>query len=204
MGMCTIQEARKVLMGAEVSLRELMEQGLGQHRYTDVAVIAGMAEGVSRLLLGDRARPPVQPTPPNVATETRSPRKTAKKARSRTQKREYPRFERDGDKLVKVGWSKKHKEQYEHRAPREAVIAFARHLAGHARDGEVFAMEDLLPVPDLSGGEVPAYQVYLTLAWLRQADAVEKKGRDGYVLRDRSLAEGGLDKLWNAVAQRSA
>jgi len=116
----------------------------------------------------------------------------------------YPRFERDGDKLVKVGWSKKKREQYEHRAPYEVVLACARHLASHALAGKVFAMENLLPVPDASGGEIPAYQAYLTLAWLRQAGAVEKKGRDGYVLRDESLAGDGFDKLWASLSARAA
>ena len=124
--------------------------------------------------------------------------------RNASKKRDYPRFERDGDKLVKLGWSKKQKSQYEHRAPHAAVLAFGRHVANHFGEGEVFAMESLLPVPDESGEEVPGYQAYLTLAWLKHVGAVEKKGRDGYVLRDGSLADGGLDRLWDALEVRTA
>ena len=84
------------------------------------------------------------------------------------------------------------------------MIAFVRHLASHVAAGELFVMENVLPAPDVtSGGEVPAYQAYLTLAWLRHAGVVDKKGRDGYVLRVEPLTNGELDKLWDKLPQRS-
>jgi hypothetical protein len=115
----------------------------------------------------------------------------------------YPRFHRDGDRLVKTGWSKKNRESYEHRAPRGTVIAFVRHLVSRVGAGEVFGIEGLLPVPDVSNGEVPAYQVYLTLAWLRTVGAIEKKGRDGYRLVSDGLAEKRLDEYWSQLPEHS-
>ena len=130
------------------------------------------------------------------------PARTA--AKKTTKKAGYPRYERSGDKLVKVGWSKKHKDQYEHRAPRAAVIAVARQLSGQVKANEVFEVPDILPVADPSGGEVPSYQVYLVLGWLRDAGAIEKKGRDGYVLRDGSIGGEGLDRLWGSLKVQAA
>jgi hypothetical protein len=133
-------------------------------------------------------------------------RQTKHRSLGRTRRpRGYPRFEREGDKLVKIGWSKKSREEYEHRAPRDAVVAFAQHLGESVSDGQVFAVEDLMPVRAVNGDdEIPAYQVYLTLKWLQDIGAVEKQGRDGYVLRNRALSEGGLDEYWGGLPERKA
>lgn len=204
--MGTIQDARGVLSGAERSLRQLMESALREQRYVDIAEIAGLADGVTRLLQG-RAVEHVLPAPLPAASivDGRQQSEVTPKKSAKSTKSEYPHFECDGDKLVKIGWSKKNKAAYEHRAPREAVIAFARHLTGSVIEGKVFVVEELLPVPDVAnGGEIPAYQVYLTLAWLREVGAVVKKGRDGYVLRRGGLANGALDKFWASLPARVA
>jgi len=206
--MCTIEKAKAVLATAQISLKELMEGAIGQQKYGEVAQIAGLAEGLSRLMVGEdscrqeSAVSPANRLAPGIRGQVPD-RDRPGKVRARVKsKAEYPRFERDGDKLVKVGWSKKHKDEYEHRASRETVIAVARHIASRVKAGQVFEVESLLPVLDGSGGEVPAYQVYLTLAWLRSAGAVEKKGRDGQILRDGSIGSGGLDKLWAGTPVR--
>lgn len=116
---------------------------------------------------------------------------------------DYPRFEKDGRRLVKLGWSKKNKKAYEHRVPHETVVGFVHHLSSIVDQGQVFEVEKILPVRDSSGDEIPAYQIYVTLAWLRESGAVEKKGRDGYVLRDGSLPDGGVDKYWESLPARA-
>jgi hypothetical protein len=203
MGMAGIQDARRILSEAETKLRELITAALNEQRYADVAHVAGLADGVARLLGGVAVVPGV--TTLSAGGHTPDANEHRPSRGSKRPKKAYPRFERDGDKLVKIGWSKKNKSSYEHRAPREAVIAFTRHLAGSADEGKVFVVEDLLPVPDVAnGGEIPAYQIYLTLAWLRDVGAVAKKGRDGYVLRGGGLANGALDKFWASLPARVA
>lgn len=204
-GMGTVHDARRILAGTEASLRQIMEAALREQRYGDVGEIAPLADGVARLQ-GRVTEPQIlqisQVAPPPSSPASSSgpiaqPRKSHKS--------EYPRFERDDDKLVKIGWSKKNKATYEHRAPREAVTAFTRHVSANVPEGKVFAVEDLLPVPDVAnGGEIPAYQVYLTLAWLQHVGAVAKKGRDGYVLRRDGLGNGTLDSFWASLPIRSA
>jgi hypothetical protein len=202
--MGTIQEARNVIASAEASLRELIQQGLKEQRYAEIAEVAALADGIARLRqipLHVFEEVPETAVIGGSATSRRP--KAARSKRSRP-KADYPRFERDGDKLVKVGWSKKNRDSYEHRASREVVVAFARHLSGNVPEGKAFAVEDLIPVPDVTnGGEIPAYQIYLTLAWLRHAGAVEKKGRDGYLLRRGALTDPALDRLWAHLPARA-
>lgn len=199
--MGTIQDAKGVLAAAEGSLRQLIEQAMREQRYPDVAAIAGLAEGLAKLIQGRASESAAM----FGASEQSLNAAAGKPAAGKSRKTEYPHFVREGDKLVKIGWSKKNKSSYEHKAPRAAVNAFARHLAGNVVEGKVFVIEDLFPVPDISnGGDLPSYQVYVTLAWLRQEDVIQKKGRDGYILRRGGLGDGALDKLWAALPARSA
>ena len=193
-----------MLVEAEAALRKLMEEGIREHRYSEVAEIAALAEALTKLLMPPGTPQEVHLVTPRSPPTAPLPRPSARTASREKDKPDYPRFERDGDKLVKIGWSRKHREQYEHRAPRDTVASFARHLARQVKVGQVFEVEELLPVVDSANGEIPAYQVYLTLAWLRAEGAVEKKGRDGHVLRDASIAAGGFDKLWEGVPIRAS
>jgi hypothetical protein len=206
--MDTIQEARLVLAGAERALRKLIEHGLKEQQYAEVAKIAGFAEGVTRLLNGQGQLTTANASIIEGATQSTRLSRTApvrQHATSKARRDEYPRFERDVDTLVKIGWSKKHKAPYEHRAQRETVINFAKHLSSVTSDGRVFAVEELIPVLDaVNGAEIPAYQVYLVLAWLRQVGVVEKKGRNGYLWRNRALNGGELDQFWNSLPAHTA
>jgi len=183
-----------------------MMASLKQQRYADIAEVARMADGVAKLLHGEALRVPgtAKAATAQASQKPKEDRRPSSTSRTRGSKLDYPRFERDADRLIKIAWSKKHREEYEHRASRDAVDAFVRHLLARVPEGEVFDVEGLLPVPDLRGGDIPAYQLYLTLAWLRSAGAIEKKGRDGYIVRDGSLGDGGLDRLWSSIPERKA
>ena len=204
MGMNAIQEAKGVLADAEKALRDIMQRELKAQRYAELADLAGMADGLTRLASasgnGLVAKP--LPTRPSGSRQTRPvaiqmPRKKSGSRKS------YPRFERIDDKLIKIGWSKKSREEYEHRAPRSAVLAFTEHLGANTKKDRTFVIDQLLPVHDSAGEELPSYQVYLTLAWLRQAGAVEKRGRDGYVRTLEPLDGSTLDTLWDQIPDRS-
>ena len=204
--MDTVQAARKIIRDAETSLRKLMEKALSEQRYAEIKDIADLADGVSRLVSQGRAAVSSSPAtaPDKAAPVVRRTRKTKpKKKQSGTNGSGYPRFERDENRLVKLGWSKKNKKPYEHRVPREAVFTFAQHLADNVPEGNIFDVDTLLPIENASGEELPSYQVYVTLAWLRDVGAVEKKGRDGYVIRDESLANGRVEEQWNSLPIRS-
>ena len=198
------EEANKVVVCAEASLRTLAEQALEARAYAEVAHIASLADALRGVAERSEATVDSAPAAVNVASlRSELPVRRAKRslkspARAR---RGYPRFERDGDKLVKIGWSKKSREEYEHRAPRAAVEAFTQFLASKVPTGEKFLIEDLLPVGNGADGELPSYQVYLTLAWLRELGAVKKVGREGYILQ-KDTVNGGLDELWEQTEAR--
>lgn len=61
-------------------------------------------------------------------------------------------------------------------------------------------MDDLLPMTDQKGEEIPSYQAYLVLAWLRSLAAVQKASRGGYVCQSERLQQVQLDAAWEALA----
>ncbi len=214
--MDTIQSARQVILDAETYLRDLISKALAEQRYTDVREIAELADGVAKLLKSNNIQlsvsPPIESSGSNIhkkemlsGNKARSPERIQPVSR-RTQyiKKGYPKFVRDEDRLVKVGWSKKNKSEYEHRVPRETVLAFVRYLDHTVEEAKVFDIDGLFPISDGSGGEVPGYQVYVIVAWLREAGVIEKKGRDGYLIRDKSILRGDLDEQWKSLQSRSA
>lgn len=210
--MDTIQAAQKVLGDAEDSLNKLIEKALAEQRYEDIKGLANLADGIARLTRGEMPNPEpplrtLDPSPQYRVSEPPYRPPTAARAKTKrraSRKSQYPRFERDGDRLVKIGWSKKNKKEYEHRVLRAAARTFVFHLADKAINGAVFDVEGLLPVIDISGDEVPAYQVYLILAWLRDSGLLEKKGRDGYLVRDKELLRGNFDELWNNLRTKES
>ena len=200
-------ESCKVIVAAETSLRSLAEKALADRSYADVAHIASLADALRELSqradggvdLPQAARPNRSPASLGRVNRPATPRS---KTRARAS-RGYPRFERDGEKLVKIGWSKKGREEYEHRAPRKAMEAFVEYLSSRAREGEAISVDDVLLVRNGAGDQLPSYQVYLALAWLRELGAIKKVGREGYFLQGDMITNGGLDELWARTEVRN-
>lgn len=198
-------DARNVLISAESSVRSLTESALATRAYSDVASLASIADALRRLVeeVGGAADSPPAGIEPTAHIGTRAIARSTRPPAARRDRRQYPLFERDGDKLIKIGWSKKAREEYEHRAPRSAVLAFAEHLGARTSRGVPFLIEELLPVRDAAGQELPSYQVYLALAWLRQVGAVAKHGRNGYSRTVDVLDGSAFETLWARVSERS-
>lgn len=195
--MVTVRDGHKIIFEAELALRKLIERGLQEQRYSEIAEIANLVQGLVKLLQPNGAPPSPAPTAARSREALQSGRHSGKRD-------EYPRFERDEERLTKVGWSKRKKEPYEHRAPRSAVVSVARRISS-IPEGKVFLMESLLPITDVTTGtELPAYQIYLTLAWLRTRGAIRKKGRDGYILKAGALSDDVLQNLWERTPARSS
>ncbi len=127
-------------------------------------------------------------------------RTSSRPAQKRKLTRDYPKFRREDDELVKIGWSKRAKEEYEHRAPKSAVFTLIAALAKIASKKRQFTMEAVLPVNADDGTQVPDYQSYLGLAWLRHENLIVQHGRRGYSIPKPGNFEAAVVKLWNDLA----
>jgi hypothetical protein len=211
--MMELQEAADILARAERDLRALIERALAEQRYRDVVAIASIADKQAELLstvekggageVPTVSSDPLQKAGRFVTRKTRNRAALAKEEPREASVRsaDYPRFEREGDRLVKVGWSKKDRRTYEHRAARKAILAFVRGVNEKAADDKIFTMEELLPLTS-NGEEVPTYQAYLALAWLRDLGVIERKGKSGYVLQHGPCSQEAMTNYWKQLPAR--
>ena len=175
--------------------------GAGGGAPTIVPKRVGEAEAAAIVRTGN-GRSPASAT---KRTQLKQRRKGGAKTSSRTipQATAYPRFLRDGNHLIKIGWSKKEKAQYEHKAPKAVLHLLLASLIAAGREGHRFTTDDVLPLREASdGAEVPSYQAYLCLAWLRSEGLIEQHGRQGYSLPNPDLLTASLEKCWERLARR--
>jgi hypothetical protein len=143
------------------------------------------------------------PRAPRVVRSGRKAGRTRKKSRPTRKAGDYPKFLREGESLVKIGWSKKEKATYEHKAPRRVLTALVGALEKTGRGGKRFSFEDLLPIADPDGGgEVPSYQAYLALAWMRTEALLTQHGRQGYSIPDGIDLSELINTRWEELTTR--
>ena len=198
-----MEAAEEVLKEAERRIRTLLQEAAAEGDYDAVAPLAGLAKQVGTMVEGRRAPStrPSRPGPPKPKRRKVSAVKTTKKTRktnSRSKKRAgYPKFRREGDHLIKVGWSKTDKAEYEHRAPKAVVDALVAALVAEASEGSLVTMDAVLPLLEKDGTELPAYQAYLCLAWMRAEGLVDARGRKGYSIAEGVDLAADVDGRWN-------
>jgi hypothetical protein len=227
--MGTLQEATGILRTAEQGLRDLIAAAAARGEYDDLPRLAEWAKHVSAILndqpMPDRLPEPAQmqapPAPANAdtrangnpaiprgrrdsgSTQRSKLRPRVKGVAGRRTKTDYPKFFREGELLVKVGWSKGDRKTYEHKAPRRVVDALVQTLVQAGKGGQRFVMEGLLPLKDQTdNSDIPDYQSYLTLAWLRSAGLIVQHGRQGYSLPPDSDLPRETAQLWAALTTR--
>lgn len=194
---------------AEEDLQDLIKRGLEAKAYAEIAAVAALAESMSSILSGTASMRVGTNGHPAERSTARGDRKVAARRQATHAapprlrvKLDYPQFEREGDRLIKIGWSKKDRRTYEHRAPRPIVMSVVSRLASGVIPGRVFTMDKLQPFQDDHGQEVPAYQAYLVLKWLQKIGAVTKRGKDGYIAQGGALTHDHIARAWDALRER--
>jgi hypothetical protein len=184
-----MKQAVGILREAEVKLCGLIPKALAGRRDEE----AGQLMELARLLADARCshtRPGSAErggtATPSCVDTTRAPRPERKrhaKARKKRKASPYPKFFRENNALLKLGWSRKSRSEYEHRASREAVLVVAERVAEVASRQNRFTVEDLGDVRIARGEElISGCQVYLCIAWFRRAGLIVQHGRRGYTL----------------------
>lgn len=200
-----LDRAAQAVRHCETQLRTLIAEASAAGDYDAVDRLTAWA----RTLRGMQSSAPVSsvgwavPTTPSEGATGGSsagapPAPRTRHTAKRNAKPDYPRFSRQRNDLVKTGWSKKDKQEYQHRAPWVVVEALARRL--NEKRGEVFTSDDIFPVTNSDGTDVPSYQAYLCLAWFRFEGLVVQDGRQGYYVSiDTDVLAAALER-WESIA----
>jgi len=208
--MDALSKGQSILRTAEAALREAISQAAEAGDYEATVTLALWAQQLARLSAspdGQRTEPASPPAAvPLVPAAVTAEAVTAGSARPKreqrpkaTRREDYPRFFKKGNLLIKVGWSKREKAEYQHKAPRPVVETVVEALRSAARDQGPIAIPELLPLKSPSGEEVPSYQVYLCLAWLRRLGLIDPHGREGYTIKEPGTLARDVSLAWDAL-----
>ncbi|GIK19121.1 MAG: hypothetical protein DYG93_00755 [Leptolyngbya sp. PLA2] len=197
------ERAFNVIRHAEREIRGQIAEAAAAGAYETVERLSGIARRLAEMTAEATAAPVALPVH-SSKTATNTEESPAAKPRAREdrkalRKKQYPRFEKTRDTLIKIGWSKKRRDEYVHKAPKAGIDVVASRVTELGKKGRVFTNEELLPVKMGGGqGELPGYQAYVCLAWLRDIGAVEQHGRVGYSVKGNNVAET-VNKSWEAL-----
>jgi hypothetical protein len=209
LGVMPNPSAVRLLDNCEKGLRDLLAKAAAEGEYADIIQLTSWAKVVHGLV-GDAKSERGTPgssalRAPNGRLESfpmpGEPRKVRKgPQRSRSTKLDgYPKFFRSTDELVKVGWSKREKAEYQHRAPYGVLSLLIRKLALAGAGGRMFTANDVFPLNTDHGTEIPIYQGYLCLAWLRSEGLIQPHGRQGYTVSNEEKLVAAVDDHWQSL-----
>ena len=118
-------------------------------------------------------------------------------APTRRRKRDYPKYVRRGDALVKVGLSKDKRTEYKHIVPASEYKRVAELIGSVGKGKREFTAEDIL-----KGFDGASYHSYIVLALLREKKAVALVRRGTYRLGVK-LLEPAIEAIWKALPEES-
>ena len=211
------EEANEICAKAEAALRSLMQKAIEKGEYRYLPNLARMAEQISGLgaritqPFAESTTPvlPIEKYSTNPKTRTRhstksKPRKIKKITKGELEIQRsghgYPKFRREEEWLIKIGWSKNLKSEYQHRAPKRVIDALLKSVLASGANEKVFSVDDLLPIADPEDGTaIPGYQVYIALAWFRTEGLLQQHGREGYSLFAPIDMNETVEKRWLAL-----
>jgi len=176
-------EVENVLRALTAQLKGLAEAALADGDFDSVIYVTTILKRFTHLQLGPATESEASSAEDSealfpVASDPARPVSRRPAARPKS-KASYPRFRREGSYLVKVGWSKKSRQEYEHRALVDVALAVVACLDDKTTGGRTVSADELAPSTD-GGQEIPNYQLYLALAWLRSEHLLNRIGRKGY------------------------
>lgn len=200
--------AFKILDTCERGLRDLLAKAAAKGDYSEVIQLTSWAKVIRSLADDAQADHALVAAPSpgkhgdsgaaGAAESRRSIKPVSHRATSKKPEG-YPKFFRKADELVKIGWSKREREEYQHKAPYNVLNLLVRKLATVGAGGRMFAADDILPLTTDHGTEVPNYQGYLCLAWLRGEGLIESHGRQGYTISNSENLPKGVEERWQAL-----
>ena len=195
--MSTVERAREVLRQAETNLRQLVSQSAAAGEYESVVQIASWASALKQLLPGENVGRGNGPSaPPSAKKAARRAVRHPKRTQGRRGESEYPRFFRRDEELVRVAWSKRDKREYQHKAPYSTLQAIVATIGRLGKDGRVFSTDQILPLRDTEGSDLPNYQAYVGIALLKKVGLIDQHGRQGYSVPQLADFENAVSLVW--------
>jgi len=185
------EAAARLVTEVEEGVQALIREAADAAEYDAINGLATAAKGLAAIR--------TQLENPEVSDSSLEPPRIPNVSVSSKLRQSYPRFRRDNEMLVKIGWSKSSRSEYEHKAPR-AVINVLIDAISDVKSKR-FSTEAVFPLRTHDGAVIPDYQSYLCLAWLVDIRAIERDGRQGYRLQKKALRPL-VETSWERLATK--
>ena len=194
--------AEKPLEACELEIRKLVGMAAQSGNYDAVNKLTELAQNLghlkksldsSNLMRAERQTERVADS--EKATIKPSQRNKSTKRRRTGRRPGYPKFEVEGNSLVKISWSKTKKSEYVHKAPKRVLECLIKTMLELGADREVVSTERMFPLVE-GDNQYPDYQSYLCLLWLKQNKMVIHHGREGYQVADPDSLQTNCERLW--------
>jgi len=114
----------------------------------------------------------------------------------------YPKFRVMNDTLLRIGWSKKQRREYVHKAPKFVFDKTTKAMATLAQNGAgPFMAEQIIEqISSMESDTIPSYQVYVVIGLLRKTNCIKQVGREGYDIQ-QDILEKARD-VWRSLASK--
>jgi len=191
----------EILKRTEGELREAMAEAARAGEYRDVDICRSVAVNIKELcerISGNG----IKSSRSAEEKEGRISRKEQKKISRRGKPEGLPKIEIRKGSLYRIGWSRKQKEEYEHKVPRTTFDSIVGAMAGVAKEGSgPFMAEAVIEkINATTEDSMPAYQVYVVLAALREWNLISQLGREGYNIPP-DISEKAQN-MWAEIAKK--
>ena len=188
------EKALALLGECEKGLRSLMSEAAAAGDYEAVLRLTILAKELAAMMSpGSTPAKAVMESPATYVHKSTHKQKI---------KLAYPKFFRRGQELVKIGWSKREKKEYQHKAPYHALGALASSLSKIGVDGRIFSTEKFLPLSyKTDNNPFPDYQVYVCLALLKHVGLVDQHGRQGYSIPKIAEFTTAVEAAWQQLPE---
>lgn len=203
-----LQRVIVILASAEKALAEAANDAARGGQYDAASALIEFASALKALSGNARERLAPRAIEAVVGTKATtdipiSEHGRAVRSGNKSKKASYPQFLREGANLVKLGWSRSKKSEYEHKCHKKVLPILADAIAKAGVKGRRFQMDRVLPLADPADGtRIPDYQVYLCLAWFRTLGFLVQHGRQGYSLASKAPFEPFLESHWASLPSR--
>jgi hypothetical protein len=188
------EQSLQILRESEADLQRILAEAAQAGDYDALAKITACAKGLRDIV--DRCF--TQDTPAQTISRNRKA--------SRKYSGSYPKFFKTNDnKLVVIGWSKKHQTEYEHKAPKSVLDQLIQELLKWSKSGEPIPIESLIPQLKSDDGSIsPIYYGRAFLRWLREKGLVTRQGHQGYLVSRPDSLESEVVSYWRRLSNRQS
>ena len=170
----------EILNKTESELQEAIVEAAQAGDYRSVDMARAAAVNIKNLRT-QILNPTDKANPRSMKVVSRAKRKATSRKGAKT---DYPQFKVTKNTLIRIGWSKKQRQEYTHKAPRFVFDQTVKVMAALAQNGAgPFLAEQIIEQANNNESEtIPSYQVYLVIGLLRKAECIKQVGRDGYII----------------------